>query len=375
MIILTEVATKLENILNSLEGFENPTPYYFQVETEGFHLDHIMKNEKDGNFIPVFISSMGGQFNPVRGLQQATYSIPIVFYYPVKFKDDFFLLAEFLASVFVGNKLYYGVRSGHAISNISVPQYGEIQNIDFKEFKQWADARYTKPIEVMEPYMSMQLTLYLSNAAPGLVYGNDIKTDLTFTLGDNTYTIEDVDVDGASLQSNAQANSEQEEEPEDDDSFIPESSSLPFGTAYGASFKVYPNLDLNYETNVTYSASVGYNASTYYYYQSETPNVYIALGQFATEQDYNDAVTEYTTLYTRTSTIVYPYKELLKVWLSGKIQKVECDLTFTIANDNELVYTRKCFIQSVVAPIEKGQLFSLTLTFAKKTELDEEVVE
>jgi len=287
----------------------NPTDYLFIVKTEGFHIDSVARPDKKGNFIPVFISSMGGQFNPVQGLKQGSYSIPIVLYFPVRFKNDFFALGEFLVDAFVGTTLNYGTLSGKAISNISVPQYGEIQNLDFNEFRKWVNDIYERPIEVMEPYMTMNLNLYLSNAAPGLVYGNDVKADLSFTYNETTYTLEDIDWDGASLQSNTQPSSEQEEGTN-------EASALPFGTSYGASIKVYPNL-----------SKLAKNETNKYF-----------------------------------------YKELLKIWLAGNIQELTCSFTLTIAGDSDLKYTRNCFIQSIVTPIEKGQIFALTLNFAKITE-------
>lgn len=314
MIILPEVATKLERILNSLDGYTNPLAYYFQVETEGFHIDHIEKADKSGNFIPVFISSLGGQFNPVRGLKQATYSIPVVLYYPVRFKDDFYLLGEFLEEVFVGNKINYGTVSGSAISNISVPQFGEIQNLDFTQFKKWINDNYQKQIEKMEPYMSMQFTLYLSNAAEGLLFGNDVKVDFTFTYNNVDYKIEDINIDGASVQSNTQPQSEQEEG-------TPESFSVPFSTAYGSSFKFYPDMNKTIEIDV------------------------------------GGGVTD-----TR-----YPWRILLEQWLSGNIQGIECSLDFTFGDSAwNLKYTRSCFIQSIVVPIEKGQLLAFTITLANK---------
>lgn len=316
MIILSEVAQKLEKILNGTDsetsGLSNPTPYYFKVETEGFHIDHIEKADKSGNFIPVFISSLGGQFNPVKGLKQGSYSFPFIFYFPVSFKEAFFALGDFLVDAFVGAILNYGEISGKAVSNISVPQFGEIQDLDLGQFSKWVETTYKEPINIMEPYLTMQVTLFLSNAAPGLVYGNDVKVDLSFTHNNNTYTLEDVDWDGASLQSNSQSQSEQEEETN-------EADGIPFGTAYGSSFKIYPNLDV----------------------KAKNSNLYF-------------------------------YKELLKIWLAGNIQEVECEVTFTIADDPELKYTRKCFIQSIVSPIEKGQILSLTLTFSKKAVFDDE---
>lgn len=320
MIILSEVAQKLEKILNGLDeevtGLTNPTPFVFGVAAEGLHLDNIERKDKTGNFIPVFVSAMGGQFNPVKNLRQGSYSFPITFYFSVRFKESFFALGDFLVDVFVGTILNYGSVSGKAVSNISAPQFSEIQDLDLKQFKDWVDALYQAPIETTEPYLAMNITLFLSNAAPGLLYGNDVKVNLSFTYNENTYTLEDIDWDGASLQSNAQAQSEQEEETN-------EADSLPFGTAYGSSFKIYPNLNTKAKESTT-----------------EAP--------------------------------IYFYKELLKVWLEGNIQEVKCKLTFQIANESDLKYERDCFIQSIVSPIEKGQLFALTLTFVKVANYEEE---
>lgn len=313
MIILTEVAQKLENILNGVDSetssLTNPAGFYFKVATEGFHIDSIAKVERDGNFIPVFISSMGGQFNPVKGLKQGTYSIPIVFYYPVRFKNEFFALGEFLVDAFVGTSLNYGTVSGKAISNISVPQYGEIQDLDFRQFNQWINNTYKTTIEKMEKYMSMQVTLYLTNSASGLVYGNDIKVSLSYSYNGVTRVLDDVDFDGGSLQSNSQSQSEQEEGTN-------EAQGFPFGTAYGAAIKIYPNLNVE-------STSQSAPGESYF------------------------------------------YRPLLRAWLNGNIQEIEIDVTFTFTTETTITFTRTCFIQSVIAPIEKGQLFALTLSFAK----------
>jgi hypothetical protein len=363
MIILTEVAEKLSAILNGTDsetsGYTRPTDLSFLVKTEGFHLDSIDDKPSGKNLIPVFVSSMGGQFNPVKGLKQASYSIPLTFYYPVRFKEAFFALANFLADVFVGTILNYGSISGKAVSNINVPQYGEIQDLDFKEFEKWVGANYQLPVDVMEPYMTMNVTLFLSNAAPGLLYGNDVKVDLSFTYGENTYSIDDIDWDGSSLQSNTQAQSEQEEGTN-------EADGIPFGTAYGSSFKIYPNLETE-ANEVTYELESGiYDPDAIYYYKSG--NNYIYVGHL-TEGQYEGYHGGGVLLYIRIS--YYFYKELLKVWLAGNIQEAECKITFTFGNDPDLKYERDCFIQSVVAPIEKGQIFSLTLTFNKKTNFED----
>lgn len=368
MIIISEVAVKLEKILNDLDletsDKQNPTSFYFQVETEGFHIDHIKARDRNQNFIPVYISSLGGQYNPVKGLKQASYVIPIVFYYPVRFKNDFFALGEMLSETFVGEILNYGPISGKAVSNISVPTFGEIQNMDFQKFESWlSDHNFPKFIEETEPYMSMQVNLYLSNSASGFIYGNDIKIDFSFKGPEGVeYEIEDIDWDGASLQSNAQASPEQEENAE-----VPETQAFPFGTSYGSSFKIYPNFEKKANATKFVVESGTYDPNAIYY--RKNGDTYTLVGQL-TESEYDLYHSGGVTLYIEEP--CYFYKELLKVWLEGKIQEVGANITFTIGDPSwGLVYTRPCFIQSIVAPIEKGQIFSITLTFAKRIE-DEE---
>lgn len=180
MINLLEVQAKLQEILDSNS---NPiSQYQFVVETQGFHLDKISDRETGKNFIPVFISTMGGQHNPVPLLHQTEYTIPITFYYPVRFKDDFFLLYDYLVDVFVGQFLTF--TSGSARCNIALPQFGEIQDLDFKEFQTWVGSIYRKEIEVMEPYLSMTVTLFMSSSGSNFIYGDNVKiTNIQITYG------------------------------------------------------------------------------------------------------------------------------------------------------------------------------------------------
>lgn len=316
MIRLDEAAIKIENILNGIDpevvalGLQNPTGFYFKVATEGFHIDKINDMGEGKNFIPVFISSMGGQFNPVPDLLQANYVIPIAIYAPVRWKNDLFALNEYLAQVFVGRQLNYGKYSGKAVSNISVAQFGEIQDLDLKQFMEWEQTVYKMPIEVMEPFIQMQFNLYLSSAAEGIIFGNDVTLDLKFSYDGEEYELKNVAFESGSLQSNSQTQNEQLEGTN-------ESVSIPFSTTYGSSIKIYPNINIKGTNNELF------------------------------------------------------FKEILKAWFNGYVQLMECDATFKFADDQELVFSRKCVIQSIVSPIERGQPFSLTLTFVTK-EIEEE---
>ena len=230
MIYLQEIVDKLNYILN-----DNSNPiadnYTFEVNSVGYHADTIVDREKGKNLIRVFVSTMGGNFNPVYGLGEASYNIPITFYFPVRFKEDMFALDAYLHDTFVGANINYGRNSGYAVSNLSIAQYGEIQDLDFKEFKLWADGQYGKPIEVMEAYLSMSFNLYLSTISSSYVYGNEI----TATLEWGTYTLPLVFASG-SLQSSTQSNDEQTIGQN-------ESDGLPYCVSYGASFQAYLGTD------------------------------------------------------------------------------------------------------------------------------------
>lgn len=180
MINLQEIATYISNALNS--GSNPINQYQFNVETQGFHLDKISDRQTGKNFIPVFISTIGGSNNPVANLKQAEYSIPITFYYPVRFKQDFFILYDYLVDVFVGKILNFGssIDVKNARCNISIPQFGEIQDLDLKEFKKWVDSTYKAEIEVMEPYLSMTVTLFLTTYGKEFIFGDKVQiTNLT----------------------------------------------------------------------------------------------------------------------------------------------------------------------------------------------------
>ena len=186
MIILPEIAQKIENILNGADAetseITRPFDFEFRVATQGYHLDHIIDKKEGKNFIPVFIETMGGQFDAVKGLKRATITTPITIYFPIRFKEVFYYVNEFLNDCFVGTHLNYGELTGKCLSNVSVATYGEIQDIDLKEFIGWVGSTYRKQIDVMEKYMSMTFTLYLTTSSHEFVYGNQVSYELKMTF-------------------------------------------------------------------------------------------------------------------------------------------------------------------------------------------------
>lgn len=230
MIYLNEVCEKLSEILNS---DENPADFLYAVESIGFHSDTLMNGKANRNVIRVFVSSMGGTFNPIFGLGEASYNIPITIYFPVRFKNDIFALDAYLHQVFVGAIVSYGQLSGSALSNLSVSQYGEIMDMEaLREFEDWVSKTFVKmPIEVTEPYMSVTMNLYLSTISQNYAYGNEVTATLSWT----GHSIPLVFADG-SIQSNSQAEQQQQIGQY-------ESDGLPFSTTYGTSFRLYLGKD------------------------------------------------------------------------------------------------------------------------------------
>lgn len=350
------IAEKITNILNGVDseiiqlGLQNPTDFDFNVQTQGFHLDHIVNAKKGTNFIPVFISSMGGQRNPVPNLRQGSYTLPIIFYFPVRFKDSLFALDDFLCDCFCGRRLNYGTDDAplHCVSNISVAQFGEIQEIDvLKEFIQWVENTYQKQIEITEPYISMQYTLYLSNADEDIVYGNEVIADLSLDISTcakkwqggkiNTFNEGDLCVINNSLyKSNC------------------------YQRGSSINMDNWTILDVYGEQALFASGSI------------------ISSSQAVSEQEIGTSesrslplTTSYATSFTvnvsRDSDFFYV---LLKNWVDGTIQQVRVILRIVIAEQYN--FDRTCFIESINMPILKGEPLTITISLAKAVDESEE---
>ena len=186
MLQLDKVAKKLEAMFNGtdseISSLTRPVDYQFVVETTGFYIDHIIdKNATPKqNFIPVFVSTVGGDYDPVPNIDRSSTNIAVRFYFPVRLKDDFFAFQSYLVELFVGKVRDYGGQK--ALSNISVAQFGEIQELDFNQFKDWIQQTYKDlPMEINEPYLEATINLYLSTMADGYIWGNNVEFELSFT--------------------------------------------------------------------------------------------------------------------------------------------------------------------------------------------------
>lgn len=314
MINLEVIATKIGKILNGIDleipsGVVSPSNdnFFFRVFSEGLYLSENYDAESGKNFIPVVVGAYGGENNPVEGLGEQNRNVMIQLYFPVRFKSDMYALEEYLDSVFVGRVLTFGTQK--AVCNVSPAQYGELQDFDFVEFSKWIENVYQHPIEKMETYMAMSVTLYLSSANPGFVYGNDAVAQLTIDGvsssdletwfdDDTTATTETLVFASHSLQSNSDPAIQQL-------MGSSESAGLPVGTSYGSSFSVYVK---------------------------DSPF----------------------------------YRYLINKWFGGNSQTLTLTLNLTLLGQT---YTKTCFIQSVNLILQKGELVTITFAFVKKVVL------
>ena len=301
MILLNDISKKIQAVLNGTDaeipsGVSKPTDLDFVIKTAGFHLDSIYDKKTWKNFIPVFVTSLGGQFNPVPQLREKTQSVGITFYFPVRFKDEIDVLCNYMADVFVGTYLtYYGTHK--CVSNLSVPQIGEIQDLDLQQFASWTEKVYQQAIDVTQPYLSVSMTLYIKDAGEEFVYGNEANISFTASIGNTSFTDNNVATPESSIQSNSDPAAQQLL-----DAVVPESNGLPANTSYANSF-------------------------TLYYKKNEM------------------------------------YRWIVQQWFAGNAQKMSCEISISLDTNT---YTRQCYIQSVNMPIRKGELISITLSFAKK---------
>lgn len=187
MINLDQISDKFRKILNGADAETssadrtNIEDLSFMVATEGVRFDSTAV--KGENKIPVFIGQLGGTYNPVEHLEEADYSINVLVYFPLRFKETFHKLEGYLVECLVGKMLTWGEQK--ARSNISPAQYGEIEDLDLKELETWTRTVYNQKIEMNEKWCSLTFTLFLSTAknlgqANGYIMGDQFSATITY---------------------------------------------------------------------------------------------------------------------------------------------------------------------------------------------------
>lgn len=194
MINLETIAKKLDDVLNGIDtdipnGLVNPVTNdaFFKVFSEGLYLSTIADYNVGKNFFPVIVGAYGGENNPVEGLGEQDRNVLMQILFPVRFKEQFYELEDYLDQVFVGRLLTFG--SQKAVCNLSPAQFNELQDFSFNEFNKWVETTYKQPLDRTETYMAMNITLYLSTAKNvgiegGFIYGNSYHTELRFYYDD-----------------------------------------------------------------------------------------------------------------------------------------------------------------------------------------------
>ena len=181
MIILTEFADKVEKILNGVDIAEpRPLDFIFKVATDGFILDHIKDKQSGKNFIPVIVSQISGQYNPIRNIKMSTQTFNVNIFFPIQYKDQFFAFNDYLANQFVGKIINYGAVSGKALTNIDPSTYGEILETDFAQFKKTANGIFNEEIVKDELYMAMNFRVYVTALGAAFLLSNCVTYKLSY---------------------------------------------------------------------------------------------------------------------------------------------------------------------------------------------------
>lgn len=228
MITIKDIALELEDILNGTstnvpKTATRPFEGVFAVRTEGYHLDNVTDYQTGKNFFPVFIGEPTGEFNPISGLEQMDMEIPVSLYFPVRFKDKMLEMQKYLADVFIGRAIGFNAVDGkfsqYGVCNISIPELGEITDMDVDQFgnsilkglNEFIEEQYKMPVHTSEPWICLNFSIFLSTMKSAL------STEEGATLYGNAYAVnvaykdwnEDMETDGITISLGAQTESQQ----------------------------------------------------------------------------------------------------------------------------------------------------------------------
>lgn len=210
MIDLLTIREKLQLIFNGTDtetqGNIRPINDRFEVAIAGIFLD--TASDKHSNFIPVFLSGLNGSYQPIKGLAQADYTIPVSIYVPARMRDKILELQEYLVECFVGSTLTFG--GVKCITNISPASIEDIIELNLvNQFKSWVANTYARQIEISETYVSISFNLFISTNGGVGMYGNEVNYQLSFTSEGTTYTDDEPLFIETSISTNSETSSEQ----------------------------------------------------------------------------------------------------------------------------------------------------------------------
>lgn len=190
MIELKELQQKLSNILNGLDSstsiYDNSCDdFYFAVKTYGTRLETIANQELKRNVIPVYINGVSGNIEPIENLNEVDSSFDVYIYFPIKYKEQFFKLSNFLLSALNAKTYNYGTISGNALTTLSVPELDEIQDLQLNELSSFLEQDYNLSISKTEQWGILSFSLYFYQVAnlgeeDGYILGNQVKYYITY---------------------------------------------------------------------------------------------------------------------------------------------------------------------------------------------------
>lgn len=399
MITLEQIGQKLNRILNGITTdsadtgeswltgtFPTTNEYNFAVKTNGFHLDKINENNK--NLVFVFVDSLGGEINNVKSLKEIDYNTEITFYYPVRFKDDFYSINNFLYDTFVEQFLNFGTSANKDIclTAISVAQYGEIGVDNFQQLATFINNNYPlqKPVLKSEMYMSMTFTLYLStvnglNQSNGLLFGNSWNTTIKMT-GDDTYISSihtSISIGSATTEQDISLtiNNPIKEITDfeiENGTWVTE----PYITIESGVTKIKGRVAKIGTGIVRVNCSIYYNGN--YFFTDTTPlfinETNISNSEPIAEQvlgEHNSKGLPVSTAYTKELPIYIKndndYKRLVRLYLNRNLENITVEITESnsVLLPNE-TFTKNYYITNLSMVKAKGEMLGITLTLAER---------
>lgn len=218
MIDIQDLQLKLSNMLN---GKEQPNAinisdyvsgFEFKVLTYASYLDNISNFNTLKNFLPVYISDPQGTVEPIPYLQETNSQYTITIFFPLKYKEELNKLNEYFVDSFAGRMLNFS-KSGNALCSLNLPTFGEVQDLEFKQFKDWIGEYYQMNVLQTDKWCSYSFVLYFHQLKGlgekgGFILGNQFEYTLSFKYGNQTY-IEKVDLASAARNYTADPMSEQ----------------------------------------------------------------------------------------------------------------------------------------------------------------------
>ena len=183
MVKINSLAAHIENAANQY-AINNSLNIRFKARTYASFLDKIVETSGgvDREYIPIYLDVPSGAFDAVPNISKVNQTYEINFFFPIEYKETMLALLEYLPSVYVAKVLSIG--SEKAVTNLSVPVFGEVQPATMERFSQFIKDTYGNSIVVKRTdyWLNYKLTIFLGSAkandGSAMLWGNDISYEL-----------------------------------------------------------------------------------------------------------------------------------------------------------------------------------------------------